>query len=48
MSEGPEIRCQNCGCYCHCSLKEHSNWGGPPSEFRGVCECNSCHHGEKK
>ena len=47
MSEGPEIRCTNCNCVCHCSLKEHSNWGGEPSQFSGVCDCNKCEHEEK-
>jgi hypothetical protein len=48
MSEGPEIRCKNCDCVCHCELETHSNWGGRPSQFSGTCGCNSCEHEEKK
>ena len=47
MSEGPEIRCKDCDCVCHCDLEEHSNWGGKPSQFSGACPCGKCNHEEK-
>ena len=30
-----EVKCKNCGCNCHCSLKEHS-------DMYGVCSCQAC------
>ena len=47
MSDGPEIKCKNCKCVCHCDLETHSNWGGKPSQFSGTCACNNCEHEEK-
>jgi len=38
----PPIKCKKCGCPCHCKYEKHSNWGGPPSEFSGECECSTC------
>ena len=29
------VKCNNCGCDCHCSLQEHS-------DMYGVCSCTAC------
>ena len=29
------VKCNNCGCNCHCSLEEHS-------DMYGVCSCQAC------
>ncbi len=44
MEQKTDVRCDNCNCPCHCSYERHSNWGGPPSEFSGECECKTCKH----
>ena len=44
MKQDTDVRCENCGCPCHCSYERHSNWVVPPSEFSGECDCIVCEH----
>ena len=44
MKQGTDVRCDNCKCPCHCLYDKHSNWGGPPSESSGECDCQVCEH----
>ena len=34
-------KCTQCGCHCHCSVKDHP-------DSKGICYCTSCVHEEWK